>query len=212
MAAGRLYGVETVLVRTGIGPENAGAAAERVFDTFEVSEVLVSGFGGAARSDLGPGNLIGCSEVVDLTGNSVPVRLDSSSFLLERARRTDRLLCIEAAATVPRIISSAKEKQTLGLVYGIAVVEMEGFPLFDVSGAHGVPAFMIRAVLDAVDEDLPDTTRLLTESGEPRLNKIVTHLAGRPGDAAFFSTLRKRIKMCRRALDAFLEHYLLLRG
>jgi hypothetical protein len=71
---------------------------------------------------------------------------------------------------------------------------------------------MIRAVLDTAEENLPDTTELLTNTGEPRMKKILTHLAGRPSDAAFFSGLRKRIKACRRVLDAFLEHYLLLRG
>jgi nucleoside phosphorylase len=195
-----------------MGAENAAAAAERVIDTFKVSEVLVAGFGGAAKPGLETGDLIGCSEVVDLTGESEPPKIESSSSLLERARRTGRLSTVAPAATVTRVISSAQEKQALGLKHGIAVVEMEGFPLLNVSRAHEVPAVMIRAVLDTAEENLPDTTELLTTTGEPRMKKILTHLAGHPSDAAFFSSLRKRIKACRRVVDEFLEHYLLLRG
>jgi hypothetical protein len=38
----------------------------------------------------------------------------------------------------------------------------------------------------------------------------VTHLAGHPGDAALLSSLRRRVKTCRRVMDDFLERYLRL--
>jgi adenosylhomocysteine nucleosidase len=209
IATGRLHGIETVLVRTGMGPENAAAAAICVFETFNVSEVLVAGFGGATQPSLGAGDLVSCSELIDLSElRENPPRIKSSSSLMVRAQWTGLLSVTAPAATVPRVVSTSKLKLSLGEKYGIKVVEMEGFPVLNAARESGVPALMIRAVLDTAEENLPDTTGLLTNAGEPRPKNVITHLVGRPRDAVLFSSLRKRVKTCRRVLDEFLERYL----
>jgi nucleoside phosphorylase len=209
IASGRLHGIETVLVRTGMGPENAAAAAERVFDAFIVSEVLVAGFGGATQRSLAAGDLVNCSELIDLSElRENPPRIKSSSSLMVRAQWTGLLSTTAPAATVPLVVSSSGPKLALGEKYGIKIVEMEGFPIMSVARESGVPALMIRAVLDTAEETLPDTTKLLTGTGEPRLKNVLTHLVGRPSDAVVFSSLRKRVRTCRRVIDEFLERYL----
>jgi nucleoside phosphorylase len=129
LAAGFFFGVETVLVRTGIGPENAAIAAERLFDTHTITEAIMAGYGGGTSPDLDTADMVACSELIDLSGDRrAPPKIVSAASLLERARQTGMVSATAPALTVAQVVFSPEEKRDLGLEYGAAVVEMEGFP------------------------------------------------------------------------------------
>lgn len=205
---GSLYGVEVVLVRTGMGAANAAAAAERVLEAFTVSEVLLIGFAGGTQPGLETPDLVACSELTNLAGNSGKVA--SSPALIERAQRTGLISATEPSVTVGRVISSARDKQDLGRKHGAAVVEMEGFPVLREAHLRRVPGLMVRAVLDPVEMSFPDASHLLRDSGEPRALALLAHLAAHPTHIFVFYELMKRVQACRRALLRFLKSYLIL--
>jgi adenosylhomocysteine nucleosidase len=218
VVVGTLHGAEIVLVRTGIGPANAAAAAEPILDTYTVTEAILAGFGGGTRPELDTGDLVVCSELVDLRkegrfgeerGES-PTRISSAESLLERAQATGMVTTTAPALTVSRVVSSPEEKHTLGQAHGAAVVEMEGFYVLRAAHRRGIPGLIVRAILDREEDELPDLTHLASEAGEPRKATVLAHLAAHPEHAAFFYELGKKANLCRRALHGFMKKYLSL--
>ena len=202
--AGRL-----LIVRTGVGKENALATAAHVFESHRVEEVLVAGFGGGTRHDVKATDLVACDDVIGLgEGRDPPPRVSSSPPLLRRALDSGMVSMAAPAVTVDHIAASSAEKMALGEKHGAAIVEMEGFPLLEESTRRGIPGLMVRAVLDPVDEDLSHWTQLFADSKESHWTGWMVHLAAHPTQLASFMRLFKRALTCRRILRRFLETYL----
>jgi adenosylhomocysteine nucleosidase len=206
VATGKLHGTEVVLVRSGMGGPNTSRAAQRTLDRFTITQVVLVGFAGGAKAGLGTGDLVVCSEAIEY--GEAGRRTHSTPELVERARRTGQPATTSAALTVTRVISTADEKRRLGEEYDAAVVEMEGFHLLNVFGLCGVPGLMVRAVLDPVDEDLPDMSHLLKDTGEPRPGALLAYLSSNPAQALKLPGLKKRVKVCRQAMNRFVKEYL----
>ena len=202
--AGRL-----LLVRTGVGKDQAVATAAHVYESYRVDEVLVAGFGGGTRLDVEAKDLVACDEVIGLCeGRDPPPRVSSSPALLRRALDSGMVSMVAPAVTVDHIAASSAEKMALGEKHGAAIVEMEGFPLLDESKRREIPGLMVRVVMDPVDEDLSHWTQLFAESKEPRRKAWIIHLAAHPTQMGSFMRLVKRALTCRRILKRFLERYL----
>jgi adenosylhomocysteine nucleosidase len=198
-----------LFVRTGVGKVEAAAAAENVFDAYPVDEVLVAGFGGGTRPELGAADLVACDEIIGLAEDrESPPRVSSSPPLLQRALETKMISIAAPALTVDAVVTSPAEKRALGERYGAAVVEMEGFPILAECKRREIPALMVRVILDPVDEALPDWTRLFADSKESRRKAWVTYLMTRPTQIASFIRLFERARSCRKSLRRFMERYL----
>ena len=198
-----------LFVRTGVGKDNALAAAEKVFESSRVDEVLVAGFGGGTRPDVEAADLVACDEVIGLCeGREAPPRVPSSPLLLRRALDSEMISVSAPALTVNHVIASPVEKMALGEKHGAAIVEMEGFPLLEESRRREIPGLMVRVVLDPVGEDLSQWTQLFADSKEPRPRAWIAHLTAHPTQIASFMRLVKRASTCRRILKRFLERYL----
>jgi nucleoside phosphorylase len=198
-----------LFVRTGVGKSDALAAAKNVFESTRVDEVLLAGFGGGTRPDIEAAELVACDEVIGLCEERrPPPRTQSSASLLRRALESEMISVSAPALTVDHVVASTAEKTALGKKYGAAVVEMEGYPLLAESRRRGIPALMVRVVLDPVDEALPDWTRLLADSKQSRRKAWIAHLLTHPRQMAAFIRLIERARTCRRVLKRFLEKYL----
>jgi adenosylhomocysteine nucleosidase len=198
-----------LFVRTGVGKVKAAAAAENVFDAYPVDEVLVAGFGGGTRPNLGTADLVACNEIIGLCEDcESPPRVSSSPLLLQRALESKMISVAAPALTVNGVVTSPAEKRALGEKYGAAAVEMEGFPILAESKRLDIPALMVRAILDPVGEALPDWTRLLADSKESRRRAWVAYLMTRPTQIASFIRLFERARSCRKSLRRFMERYL----
>jgi adenosylhomocysteine nucleosidase len=210
MATGKLFGREAVVVRTGIGPDNAARATKRVLEAFCLDEILLAGFSGGAAPGLRPADLIACETVVDGRDETRhESTVASNKPLIDRALATGLVKAVCSAVTVGGVVTSARDKLTLGTRYGVGLVEMEGFPLLQLAREQGIPSLMVRAVLDGSDEDLPDSTDWLNESGRVRLRALLAYLAVRP--KAVFSLVKfyGRARTCLDSLGRFAEAYLL---
>jgi adenosylhomocysteine nucleosidase len=209
VATGRLYGQPALLVRTGIGPENAARAAEHVLGSYAVREVLLVGFAGGTVPRLSSPSLIACKEVRD--GRESEDRTDSVTapkLLIDRALETGLVSDVLSAVTVPRVVASAKEKSTLGARFGVSLVEMEGFPLLRMARQRGVPGLMVRAVLDESNDELPEPTTWLSATGRFRARALFAYLVVRPRAVISLVKLIGRASHSRRCLNHFTEAYL----
>lgn len=81
----------------------------------------------------------------------------------------DGASCEGGLLTVDHVVSSGAHKHELGRRSGDAAVDLESGPLALVAARAHLPFLVLRVVLDAADDDLPDNTdRLLTASGRAR--------------------------------------------
>lgn len=198
-----------LFIRTGVGKVRAAAAAENVFDSYPVDEVLVAGFGGGTRPDLGAADLVACNEIIGLCEDcESPPRVSSSPLLLQRALESEMILVAAPALTVNGVVTSPAEKRALGEKYDAAVVEMEGFPILAESRRRDIPALMVRVILDPMGEALPDWTRLFADSKESRRKAWITYMMTRPTQITSFIKLFERARSCRKNLRRFMERYL----
>ncbi len=170
----RTGAIELRVVLTGMGPGRAARAGSVLLDD-RPDVCISSGLAGALRPEHRPGEILAAREV-SLAGSSSVVRSDERLYQFA-------LLCGAKPAarfhTSPTLLRSAQEKASLGAVAD--AVEMESFSVLAEAARREVPAVAIRAVSDAVDEDLPlDFARVVTERGAVSLPRLMAQIARSP--------------------------------
>jgi adenosylhomocysteine nucleosidase len=180
----------SVLV-TGVGSENACRALR---SELTPADVLIStGLAGSLKPDLKPSDILAATSVRDSQGRR---QIESDAALLELAV-LQGARCVAKFWTAGAIIRTATQKRSMGLEAD--AVEMESFALLAEAKALHVPAVAIRAVSDAVDEDLPlNFDGIADERGRIRVTRVVSRLAQAPHR---FPALLRLGKQSRRAAE-----------
>jgi adenosylhomocysteine nucleosidase len=159
--------VDSSRVRTaicGVGARKLAGAVPRLFEGADA--VAVAGLAGALRSEYEIGDLL-VARSVQRAGGGNDVALAAAPSLVSIASRCGSRV-VDSFLTTERIISRAADKRRLS---GDAV-EMESYLVLREAARCGVPGVAVRAVGDAVDEDLPfDFNEALADDGT--LRKVV---------------------------------------
>jgi adenosylhomocysteine nucleosidase len=143
------------LERAALGPRAAAAAAERILRR-RPALLVSTGFCGALASNLRPGDLVVATDVLDTaSGDRLPVAATAVAGVPGR-RGT--------IATTPHPLTDAASR--LG-VAGVAV-DMESAALARAAAAEGVPFAAVRAVSDAVGDEVPPALAALGDSSPVR--------------------------------------------
>lgn len=88
------------------------------------------------------------------------------------------------AITSDRLIYSAAEKRHLGQLYGVDVVDMEGFAALEVLSRVGVEVSMLRVVSDDCHHNLPELSLALKPDGSLQFLPLAIGLTRQPIAAA----------------------------
>jgi adenosylhomocysteine nucleosidase len=151
-------GVEVHLVKTGLGPDSAFAAADALLAEVAVDAVVSTGYAGAL-GPAGAGEVILGTEVLNWTKEHAQARFCADPALMAIAREAvgpARVAWSQGVVvTVENVVWRAAEKHTLGKVSGAIAVDMEGAAIAQAAAAGSVPFLSVRAVSDRADEDLP---------------------------------------------------------
>lgn len=194
-----------VLGWTGDGRRAARAGLEALLARHPVSRLLVLGIAGGLSEGLAFGHLVAAREVRDADGLAPA----PDGAWIERATNLpgvrEAVVCSHE-----RILSAAADKDALGRRVldeseartGAAVVDIETATYARAAAAHGLPYTAIRAVSDAVDEDLPfDFSRFCDADGHVRRGRVVVHALARPWLIVRLVGLRARLATCARRLS-----------
>ncbi|MDX2167520.1 MAG: hypothetical protein SF182_10670 [Deltaproteobacteria bacterium] len=203
---GRAGRDEVLVVKTGMGPQRAAAAAATV-DLTGCMQVISTGCAGGLAADLQVGDLVVASAVHGDDG----VR-DTDATLRARvlARAAEhglhiRIGAIRCSATV---LGSPAAKRAAAAAGPIAV-EMEGTPLVAAAAAAAVPFLSVRAVLDTADDDLAVLGHISDPtSGRVRPLRLLSHLVGHPQALAQLRTLQRAKRLADDRLSAFFAAWL----
>ena len=178
---GRCGERDVVLVESGPGSKRATKTANAVIDAYRPRLVVSSGFGGGLDLGLQRFDLIVAESLVDIDKNEItldPIAIVPWLAEVNNLHR-GRLL------TVDRIVRLSEDKRQLGEKHKALAVDMESFAVAEVCRERQVPILVVRAISDAVDDELPpDIGYLLSrKTFAGQLGAAVGSIFRRPGAA-----------------------------
>lgn len=174
-----------LLVRTGIGWEQARAAASVVLDRYHVQAALVIGLAGALDPHLAAGDLLvaqGVTLAEAPSGESATGALAAESRLVrlaeEAASAADVAFRRGDLLTSPAMLATREEKEATALRYRADAVDMESFGVALAARDRRVPFVAVRAIVDGLDQRVPR----LPLSAANNMLAAVGWLAYHPGE------------------------------
>src|SRR6266511_4357827 len=144
--------------------------------------LISTGFAGALNDDLQIGDLL-------LAKNFSTVDLDET-----RASLSGLPIHVANLLTVPALIDSREDRNTLALTSGAAAVDMETEFIARACTAHSVPLLSLRVISDTPRELFPSPANVLfdIERQQTQILKLATHLLTHPTHfPLFFQCARK---------------------
>src|SRR5262245_26602087 len=215
---GRIGDNQILLVKTGMGPRNARAAAAGLLqpsgscandlrDMPVPDAVIVTGLAGSLSPVIGEGDIIVYQKCLGATEGANSI--SCSAELVESATRLfqEHGLKSKTATGIssPRIAQLDRDRELLA-ESGAAVVDMESFEIAACSVAAGVPVAVIRAVSDSPGSSMPNLNRALDSAGGFNRWVLASVLVARPlATAKLFKSSRRAIAALERALGAILS-------
>jgi len=170
---GSIGGVDTVVVRSGIGKVNAALCAQRLILQFGVTAVINTGIAGAMAHGLGVLDIVVSTDALyhdmDVTGFGYKIceipQMKVSDFaadthMIDTARSVFKALPAAVGhhivsgrvASGDQFISDKKIKEHIRDICNPACVEMEGAAIAHACYISGVPFLIIRCMSDMADD------------------------------------------------------------
>ncbi|AGB18828.1 5'-methylthioadenosine/adenosylhomocysteine nucleosidase [Thermoanaerobacterium thermosaccharolyticum] len=191
---GILNGLDTVLVRSGIGKVNAAIAAQILISEFNVDCIINTGVAGGIKSGINVGDIVISSDAIehdfDTTafGDELGVipRMKTSVFKADKYLIDIALKAandnIDGKAYVGRIVSgdrfvsSKEEARRLGQQFNAYAVEMEGAAIAHTAYLNNIPFVIIRSISDNADGNATSDFNLFVKKASIVSSNIVKEM------------------------------------
>ncbi|PHO06943.1 5'-methylthioadenosine/S-adenosylhomocysteine nucleosidase [Thermoanaerobacterium thermosaccharolyticum] len=191
---GQLNGLDTVVVRSGIGKVNAAIAAQILISEFNVDCIINTGVAGGIKSGINVGDIVISSDAMehdfDTTafGDELGVipRMRTSVFKADKYLIDIALKAandnIDGKAYVGRIVSgdrfvsSKEEARRLGQQFSAYAVEMEGAAIAHTAYLNNIPFVIIRSISDNADGNATSDFNLFVKKASIVSSNIVKEM------------------------------------
>jgi adenosylhomocysteine nucleosidase len=197
------------LVKTGIGPMRAEAAAGAVTTAQRFDLCISTGCAGGLAAELLPGDLTVATAIVcDSSGQ----RFHADAAQVERLCRTAQRAALRVS-TGPvlcsgRVLTTAAAKQAAAEAGSLAV-EMEGRAIAARAAQLGIPFVSVRAILDSAAMELPHAGRFVEpQTGALKPLALAGHLARHPGVLTELFAMQRLMHAAQRSLEQFFAAWL----
>jgi adenosylhomocysteine nucleosidase len=196
---GRLHGKSLAVIHTGVGKEVSREKIEIILRRERFEYLISAGFAGALEKDLRVGHLLVAENF------SSPRLLDSPKLVL-----ADDKTFLGKLQTVPRMIETIAERESLNKKTGAAAVDMETEILAEVCAAHDLPMLSLRAISDTASQPFPAPAHVLFDVAKQKTDffRLGSYLLTHPGAFARLNAFRERIAVARKALAGALDSIL----
>jgi adenosylhomocysteine nucleosidase len=203
-------GRDVLVVKTGIGMDQAAAAATAASRCGSFDLFLSTGCAGGLAADLLPGDLAIASSVVSSspsarfeTDGEQRTRLEHIASRAGLRNTTGSLLCSREA------LATAAAKQAAAVAHGSVAVDMEGASIAACAARLGVPFAAVRAILDGADSELRHAGKLIDpQSGAVRPLALASYLAAHPSAVADLRAMQRMMHAAQDSLDRFFAVWL----
>ena len=210
---------KTLLILSGMGRERARQAAQKLA---EAGADCLAGFGsaGALAPELRPGDLVLAQEVWESHDHDRHPNFfarisggcpESLLGVLKLCWVSRNKVHEGALACAAQPVATVAAKQGLFAQTGALAVDMESAGVFDAARRNGLPAFALRAIIDAAHVALPDAVlQRVDEFGEVDAPGLALDLARSPRQIPavmrLASAARRAGRTMKRAANPLLRH------
>jgi adenosylhomocysteine nucleosidase len=180
---------EILLVRSGMGPENAAAAARSLIAAARPELIINFGFAGGVTSGTGVGDVVVADRILlfkerifsEQPGIAVE-KTDALAGVLDRDFQGKGLQIRRGTFITPgQIMSKQEMPPLLPPVTVNPVLEMETAPVAQAAHEGNVPLIAIRAITDGAEEELGFTIGEFTDGKmNIRLDKVLLTVLKKP--------------------------------
>ena len=204
-----------VFLRGGVGWDSAEAAVKKIIATKPLPMLICSsGFCGGLNPELAVGDIVLPDRIAGLgLGEKYAITFDGP-VLGERSFGVV-LNALRDALTGAKIrhhggtmvsmrapVTQVKQKRELGVAQKAASVDMESFAIAD-NAFRKAPVFALRAVSDAMDDELPpEVGGFLNPNGDVRVGNVAKFVIGDPRNVKTLWNLKTRTDKATAALTA----------
>ena len=198
-ARGRLHRKSIAVIHTGVGKEACREAMEIILRRERFEYLISAGFAGALEKDLRVGHLLVAENFSSpqVLGLAQQALADDGAFLGK-------------LVTVPRMIETVADRESLNKTTGAAAVDMETEILAEICAAHDLPMLSLRAISDTASEPFPAPAQVLFDVAKQKTNfvRLGSYLLTHPAAFARLNSFREQITIARRTLADALEQIL----
>ncbi|MFL6518676.1 MAG: hypothetical protein ACJ8NS_00490 [Chthoniobacterales bacterium] len=196
---GRLHGKLVAVIHTGVGKMICRQRMEIMLRREKFEWLISSGFAGALEPELRVGHLLVAENY------SSPKLLNTYQNEL-----TADGIFLGKLATVPRMIESMSQRETLNKRTGAAAVDMETETIAEICHAHDVPMLSLRAISDTSVEPFPAPAHVLFDLAKQKTDfvRLGSYLITHPNALARLNGFRQRIGIARKGLTGALDRIL----
>ena len=208
---GTLGGQPVALLALGIGKECARIAAEMTIRCYRPDLVISSGFGGGLQRDIGAGDIVVGTEILDLgrdQGDQIIWNTTHQPVHPARIRCEDDpgiRVHYGKILTTDEMVLRASNKARIGRATGALAVDMETSAVAAVCAARDTDFLAIRGITDLVYENLPDDFNDFFVLGQLRPDRVFSSCARDPRVLTDLARLGYRAKHSGAKLARFLE-------
>lgn len=164
--AGKLYGRDIIVVRSGIGKVNAAICTQILIDDFKVDIIINVGIAGGVAENVYPGDIVIADNLVQHDVNAAAFgyeigqipRLDAYDFkcdekLIEKVQKVCSKMentnsFVGRIVTGDEFVSSAERVRYLYKEFNALACEMEGGSIAQVAYLNNIPFVIIRSISD----------------------------------------------------------------
>lgn len=202
---------ELILVQTGIGRDNVFKSLSFLFERYDPSLLISTGYAGATDPKLASGDLVIGTEVrvlnpdvESVTGSTKPF-LQKAQTILEKKGWSHHL---GPLLTVDRVVAEPHEKAFLGTRSGAMALDMESAEVGRWAVKRKKPFLAVRAILDPVSLPLPDWEQFLGLDQNLVPAKIIAFALKNPLQLMQLPRFQRLAAMARTTIARFLRLYL----
>src|SRR5213075_460354 len=196
---GRLHGKLVDVIHTGVGKMACRERMEVMLRRERFEYLISTGFAGALEKELRVGHLL----IAD--NYSSPKLLASPQLAL-----ADETTFLGRLATVPRMIESTAQRESLNKRTGAAAVDMETETIAELCAAHELPMLSLRAISDGAEQPFPAPAHVLFDLAKQKTDfvRLGSYLVAHPAAVSRLNAFRRRIGLARKALADALDRIL----
>jgi adenosylhomocysteine nucleosidase len=193
---GALRGKSVAVIHTGVGKKLCRERMEVILRRERFQYLISAGFAGGLEPQLQIGHLVVAENY------SSPELLTSPKLKLD-----DQGTFLGKLLTVPRMVESKNERETLHKNTGAEAVDMETQFIAEACAAHDIPMLSLRAISDTPAEPFPAPAHVLFDLAKQRTDflRLGSYLLWHPGAVGRLNAFRSRINVARKNLTHALE-------
>jgi adenosylhomocysteine nucleosidase len=196
---------EVVLVKTGMGIQQAEAAVRSVADDGQFALFVSTGCAGALAAGLAPGDVAVATAVVGgHSGEYFETHAEHRGSVQRAAERAALKVTSGRVLCSPQALLTAAHKRAAAVAHDAIAVEMESVPIAAAAAQLHVPFVSVRAILDTADTELRNTGRFIEpQSGAVKPLALAGYLATHPGAVADLLAMQRMMRAAQSSLERF---------